>query len=349
MKYPINFPLPILPLLAALWLTAGCRNNARVQGETAIRRVTVTEARTQEVVRAIHTTGKLASRTEIRLSFKTGGIIAEIFVKEGAQVRAGTLLANLNLSEIRARKMQADEAYRKAERDYERVNNLYRDSVATLENLQDSRTALELARTNLEIAEFNLRYSSIKAPSDGTILLKMAEENEIVSQGQPVFLFASTGSDWVLRVSLTDVDILRVSNGYPARVSFDAYPGITFPARVTETGKTADPYTGTFEAELSLEPGGRELVSGLIARADILPPLTDRCLMLPVDVLVDADGLTGWLFVANDSVAMKRKVSIRRVDAMICVTDGLKEGERVVVEGAHYLRNGDRIQIVSPE
>jgi len=89
-------------------------------------------------VRAI---GMLGTMTEIKLSFKTGGIVREIRVKEGERVRRGDILAVLDLSEIRAQVDQAQIAMEKAGRDLTRAENLYRDSVATLEQLQNARSA----------------------------------------------------------------------------------------------------------------------------------------------------------------------------------------------------------------
>ena len=299
----------------------------------------------QGTAEAIHTSGKLSSKTEVKLSFKTGGIIDRISVNEGQSIKRGALLAKLNLAEIEAKNQQAVQAYEKAVRDYQRVNSLYLDSVATLEHLQDARTAMEMAGKNVEIARFNLKYSTIEAPVNGKILLKLAEENEIVSAGQPVFLFGSTDDDWVVQVNLTDRDIVQVHSGDPARVVFDAYPDVVFPAHVTQIGKAADAYTGTYEVELTVVPGAFELASGFMAKADIFPPRCDSCLLLPVDVLTGAEGYQGTLFVVEGSVARSRKVTIRRIAGNICITQGLEPGEKVVVEGASYLNDGEKVHI----
>lgn len=338
----------LISFFSCILLFWGCHHGDKPNQQEKVRAVTVTEARMQGVAEPVHTTGKLSSKTEVKLSFKTGGIINRIFVNEGQSVRKGTALASLNLAEIEARKQQAQQAYDKAVRDHQRVENLYRDSVATLEHLQDAHTAMEVARTNLEIAEFNLKYSTIVAPVSGKILMKLAEENEIVSAGQPVFLFGSTDDDWVVNVNLTDRDIVQVNLGDRASIGFDAYPGVGFDARVTQIGKAADPYTGTYEVELTVIPGKYELASGFIAKADIVPPVTDSCLLIPIDVLVEAEGHEGKLFVVKDSVASMRKVSIRQIAGMICITAGLEPGEQVVLEGAQYLDDGEKVHIANP-
>jgi RND family efflux transporter MFP subunit len=332
--------------LIATLLLWGCGNQNNSKPEEKVQRVTVISVSRQEIIQPVHTSGRLSSKTEAKLSFKTGGVIDRITVSEGQQVMKGTLMASLNLAEITANKQQAEQAYEKAVRDYERVENLYHDSVATLEHLQNARTAMDVAKSNVDIVEFNYRYSTIEAPFSGKVLLKMAEENEIVGSGHPVFLFGSTDAGWVVRASLTDREIIRVNPGDPARIFFDAYPGDSIPGRVSEVGKAADPYTGTYEVELTVEPGNRELASGFMANVEILPPQADSCLLIPVDVLVEAENHKGTVFVVTDSIARIRSISLRHIGCMICVTGGLAPGERVVLEGAQYLDDGDKVQVV---
>ncbi|MBL7137152.1 MAG: efflux RND transporter periplasmic adaptor subunit [Bacteroidales bacterium] len=206
-------------LLLALSLLACNRTPKGADKDDRIR-VAVIPAETKEIRETVHTSGQLSSKTEVRLSFKTGGVIEQIGVKEGQSVSRGDIIARLNLAEVNAIEHQAELGFQKAERDYQRVENLYNDSVATLENLQDARTALQVAKANLEIARFNRKYSVIEAPARGKILLKLAEEHEIVGQGQPVFLFGSSEEEWVVKASLTDRDVVKIDLGDPAMVQF---------------------------------------------------------------------------------------------------------------------------------
>ena len=123
----------------------------------------------QEYKIPVVTTGLLGTAREMKLSFKTGGIIKEIKVREGQSCTKGEVLASLDLSEISAQVNQARIASEKAYRDLNRARNLYRDSVVTLEQYQNARSAYELAKNQKDIADFNLRHSMIKAPSDGKI------------------------------------------------------------------------------------------------------------------------------------------------------------------------------------
>ncbi|MFC2102313.1 efflux RND transporter periplasmic adaptor subunit [Bacteroidota bacterium] len=337
-----NTILILLFILAVL----SCNRTPELSKRDDRIRVTVVPAEIKEIRESVRTSGQLSSKTEVRLSFKTGGLIEQISAREGQSIAKGTVIARLNLAEVSAMEHQADLAYMKAKRDFGRIENLYNDSVATLENLQDAHTALDVAEANLDIARFNRKYSVIEAPSQGKILKKLSEENEMVAPGQPVFLFGSSGDEWIVKANLTDRDIVKIDLGYPATVWFDAYPDIDFQAVVSEIGKAADPYTGSYEVELSLKPNTYSLASGFVARAEISNPQPKLALQVPIDALVEASGDMAYVFVAHDTLAEKRQVRTQNIDGSICIADGIKEGEWVVVEGSNYLKDNNEIVIV---
>jgi RND family efflux transporter MFP subunit len=337
--------IPFCFLINLVILTAcgDTGNRKYTEPSVSIRTIEITDT---SLVFPVRTAGKLASKSESKLSFKTGGIIQQIMADEGQSVRKDQLLAQLNLEEINSKVNQAELALKKAERDFDRAENLYRDSVATLEQFQDAGTALEVARSNARIANFNLQYSTIRAPSDGKILKRIAAANEIIAPGHPVFLFAATGSDWVVRANLTDRDIVRVGMGDTAHISFDAYPGEIFTGTISEIGTAADPYTGTYEIEIRLRRKPGMLVSGFIAKVDIFPAVTEKHVVIPVEALIDGAGMTGYVMVLVNGQPERRKILIQALtDHGIVVKQGLSPGEKLITEGAQYLREGSQIKV----
>ena len=128
-------------------------------------------------------TGTLGPKEDVTLSFKLGGVISRVLVNEGETVRAGQLLAALDLGEVEPGVTRARTAAEKADRDYQRARTLYADSVATLEQLQDAQSARDAARAEYEAAAFNRSHAVIVAPAAGTILRRTAEPGEVVSAG----------------------------------------------------------------------------------------------------------------------------------------------------------------------
>jgi multidrug efflux system membrane fusion protein len=343
-KFILFFP-------ALLTIMVSCENRSKKEsgaGESAVR-VKAVEVAEKEIIFPIHSSGKLSAKTEQKLSFKTGGVINKIYIDEGQSVRKGKLLAELNLSEIKARVNLAEQALGKAERDFNRATSLFKDSVATLEQLQNAETALEVAKSNLEIARFNLKYSTIVAPSEGKILRKLMEENEVVGSGTPVILFASTVDNWVVRINLTDKDIIYLRYGDSAVIKFDAYRDTEFKGTVTEIGKSADPYTGTYEVELIVRPvKDKRLISGFIAKADIYSgSLSHKYLSVPIDALTDYSEQSGYVYEIKDSIVIRRKIEFTKIlNDEVLISSGLLPGAKLVTEGINYVNDSTKVIVV---
>ena len=218
---------------------------------------------------SLHAVGVVAPRDEVRLSFKTGGVVASIEVQEGDAVREGQVLAMLEQDEMDATLRQVRIATAKAQRDLDRARALYADGVATQEQVQDLTTALQMARATQDSAEFNARFTRIVAPADGVVMQRLAEPRELVAPGQPLLRVGMTSRGWVVKAALTDRDVVRVRADDEATVFLDAYPTHELPGRVTKIAAAADPATGTYEMEVLVEPGEVRLVSGLVARAQV--------------------------------------------------------------------------------
>jgi RND family efflux transporter MFP subunit len=332
-------------IIFILLILAGCRKEREQKAESVVY-LKVQPVRQAVLVPVIRSAGRLASKVESRLGFKTGGIIEKIAVREAERVNKGKMLAVLELSEIRSREAQARLAVNKAERDFQRATNLYRDSVVTLELYQNAETALEVARSDLKIAQFNLEHSRILAPANGLILKKLAEENEIVGPGQPVLYFASTENEWITRVSVTDKDRVHLNIGDSARIVFDAFPGRHIRATITEIAIIADPYTGTYEIELSLEEQIPSPVNGLIGTVNIYPSRELAYPIVPYKGLIEGNGKSGQLWVLNNGIPEIRDVTmLDMLDDGILIEKGLSAGDTLVVEGGHYIRSDSRIVI----
>ncbi|MFO7370327.1 MAG: efflux RND transporter periplasmic adaptor subunit [Bacteroidales bacterium] len=297
----------------------------------------------------IHCSGILSSKRLIKMSFKTGGIISALAVEAGTKVKKGDLLASLEMTEIASQVDQARLAFEKAERDLLRVKKLHHDTVATLEQLQDATSAYEIALRNVNIAEFNRQYSRIQAPSDGIVIATLAEEHELVGAGTPVIVFSEQGSEeWVIKAGLADKVIVKVNKGDRAVAIFDAYPGKKFEAYVSQLTETADPYTGTFEVELTIDPGNERMINGLVAVVYIEAQNNHVVTLVPPEALTEAGGSQGYVYVLQqaDTTAKKVPVTIAYLDNhYVAVREPVNNMGLVITEGAAHLENGSKVSL----
>lgn len=305
----------------------------------------VQEAINEQVI----TSGLLSSSTEARLSFKIGGIIDKIYVKEGQTVTQGQLLATLNKTEINAQVLQAMESMNKSERDLNRISNLYKDSVATLEQFQNVNTAYTVAKQSVDIAKFNQNYTEIHAVANGKILKKLMNVGELAQAGAPLFLMnGSSAQDWVIRVGLADRDWAKINLGDKAKVSFDAYPDEIFEGTVTQLAQAADPMSGTFQIEISVNPQNTRFASGLMASVEVTPSNVKSKTVIPIEALVESNGKAGIVYTIDENkVAKKVNIIISRLaeEGKVIVASGLENVSQVVTSGSPYLVEGKKVVI----
>jgi len=371
MKKYIQYNLLLLGLALSLQ-SCGDAQAADAKAEQP-REVRTVEVALVDYRETITGSGRLADREEVRLSFKTGGVIRSILVGEGDRVRRGQELATLELDEIQAetRKAQlgiekaqidlenAQLALRLAERDYRNAKGLYQDSVATLEQLENAEVQLDNAKNQLEaarkglalneqnqeVANFNLKYSVIKAPANGTILMQLAEAGEITGPGSPIFILGTQARTKVLRVDVTDREIVQLQKGTEASVTFDAFPGKNFPGTVDELAAQADPRTGTYTIEVAVDPRGEPLLSGLIGEVTLEAGNSQSLLRIPIDALVRGDGDRAEVFVVEEGKARLRQVQVFKIEGeSLLVQEGLSRGATVITSGVGYLSDGQAVQ-----
>jgi RND family efflux transporter MFP subunit len=291
--------------------------------------------------RILQYSGLIASNAEARLSFKIGGIISKIYVKEGDHIGAGQLLATLDLTEIDAQVQQATQNVEKAQRDEGRLTNLYRDTVASLEQLQNTHTQLTVAAEALRIARFNRQYAQIRATTSGTILQKLMSEGEYASAGTAVLVFNGTGqNDWVVRFGVSDKDWAILKKGDKAAVTIDAYPDQRFSGWVTKLAEGADPNGGTYAVEVTVVPDGHKLAPGLFCTLQLQPPAGKSFVFIPASALAEGDGTTGFVYTLNDDKRTVKKLPIRIAylqGNLIAVSSGLENVQQVVTDGVGYL------------
>jgi RND family efflux transporter MFP subunit len=338
-----------ISIIAVITLQACHRKAAEKEStiNTEIIPVKLLPINPDTVENTINASGLLSTENEAKLSFKINGIIEKILVKEGDHVKKGQLLATLKSAEIAAQVQQVQLTVEKAQRDYQRADNLYKDSVATLEQLQNAKTGVDVAEQNLQQVAFNQQYSRIYAPSDGFVVKKIGNEGEFVSSGTSVlFMNAVSGSSkWILKIGLSDKEWAAVEVGNKAPVMLDAFPGKTFNGIVSKRSVSADAASGSFQVEVQVNLDEQQPAIGMFGTASIVPSHSSVGFSIPYEALLEADGKKGFVFVSDDKKTVKKvAVTISYIsNNTVYIEDGLQGHSFVVTSGSPYLSNNSVI------
>ena len=223
--------------------------------------------------------------------------------------------------------------------------------------LRDYSTRLvEAARERLrrwdmadaEIQELEQRGAAyetipVRSPASGVVVEKTAVEGMHVTPGQTLFRIADLSSVW-LEANVYERDMAAIRIGQAATVTFEAYPEQRFTGRVTYIYPFVDEQTRTVKVRYQL-PNPRGLLRpGMYATVVLTTPALSL-LSVPADAVLDS-GAEQVVFVAlGDGYFEPRRVrTARRVDAMVEIIEGLKEGEEVATGATFFLDSESQLQ-----
>lgn len=343
----------LLSIIAVISVLYSCKEATKVKNpfeDADVISVKVSPVSALGLAKTISTTGLVSTENEAKYSFKIGGVISRVFAEEGQFFRKGQLLATLNSTEISAGLAQASLNAEKAQRDYERAVNLYKDSVYTLEQLQNTRTALNIAQKAKEAVAFNERYSKIYATADGFVTQKMASEGEIIGAGMPVLVINETqkNNNYLLKVGVTDREWASINTGQKATVTLDGYADKKIEAFVFRKSQAADPRLGSFQIELKLKLTDIKPAVGMFGKAEISTNQDENVKVIPYAALVEADGDKAFVFTPDGTNRVKKiPVTISKFDnQQVYLKEGLDDVNQIVISNSAYLNEKSTIKII---
>ncbi|WP_417620503.1 efflux RND transporter periplasmic adaptor subunit [Parasphingorhabdus sp.] len=338
----------IISILGGLVVLAGCSagkpdENTKSTDLIPAAVTTVQPASENEIISAA---GTVRLRRETALGFTTGGQVASVSYEEGDRVKRGAMLAALDSSTVEADLNAARAERDRAEAEYGRIRELFKDGWVTKARLEQSDAAARAARARVKATGFASRTSQIHAPSNGIVLTRNIDAGQVVAPGTTALVLGETDKGFVLRVPMTDADASRVHVGMPARVLVSAVSDLPIQAVVSEKDGRADERTGTFEVSFLL-PVDDRLRSGQLGMVEIeVSRRTASGFTIPANAIFGVRTGEGLVFVVD----VKNRVKQRNVylgklnDESLEILDGLEEGDVIVTRGVEKLRDGDVIK-----
>jgi len=334
-------------------LTAcGPSEEAKSDGPTPAIPVVVSAVTAAPGANDVNVYGIVRSDKEAMLSFKIAGLLKTLNVDVGDKVKKGQVLARLDMREINAQTARAQTAAAKAKRDLARIEPLLKNGFISQQKVDDAKSARDIALADLRQIAFNRSLATITAPSDGVVLARHVDKNEIVAPGAPILTVSQGGQGFIFKAALSDRSLAKLKIGDKAEVTLDAFKTQPVKGHVRRLSAMSDAQTGTFAVEIALDETPAGVESGFIGKARITPSKAadDRVLAIPATAILEGHGQTATVYVI-DKAKMSAKLTRVTLDGLqenkVLVTKGLALGQDVVSAGAPYLRDGATVKIVT--
>jgi RND family efflux transporter MFP subunit len=311
--------------------------------------------------KVVDVTSKVPGRIEsLQVKTGTGNWIA---VEEGLQVKKGQQLAVIDHDVYLAQLAAAEASVRAreveladAEREKKRILALYEAGSVTEQNKDKAVTAadlaaasLSLAKANLELAQTNLRESSITSPIDGVVTAKHIDQGNMINAGQRIATIADMKTVKVI-IALAEKYGSDIIAEMPAKIRVDAYPQQVFDAKVYSVYPALDEQTHTIQVEIRLDNDKLLLKPGMFARVTLVIKSKDNVIVIPRDIILGGKIDRPYVYTVENGIAHKQYVELGIIQGAMCeITEGLKAGEPLVVNGMNFLADRMNVEVVRLE
>lgn len=340
-----------LPQLAAVSLVAlvglgACSKPKAPAAKPPLQAVEAVRVRAPQGSAELSATGLLERRREMTLSFRIGGVMTALTVDEGDSVRAGQMLASLDPTSVAAADTRASVDVETARRELIRDQTLFDKGIISRQRLDDRLSAVKAAEAQASAAAFDRRWARLSAPASGVVLTRMAQVGEVVQPGQAVLRIADETSPLILRAPFPDRQVSRIKVGQSASIHIDGRPD-AITGRVSRIGKSAGAQTGAVEVEIEL-PGLPGLRSGQVATAQIAVAAEagSGASRVPAEAILEAKGLSAFVYVVDKGVARRRPVTFRGFDGDDALILGLGPDAQVITAGAGFISDGETVRVI---
>ncbi len=281
--------------------------------------------------------------------------IAEILVKEGDKVSNGENLARLEDDESTIEYEKAQIAYDNAKREYDSKSELYEVDAVTREEVLSAESALKNAELNLKQIEEDKKLF-VTSPIDGTVTRIYASVGKLAGGNNADALFRIENIDQLqMKLRVSEYDIAKVAPGHKVRITSEVIGDEVVDGAVTSiapTGEEKNPGSTNMviPVTVAVDKGQSKLFAGVNAKATIITGEAFNVLAVPIDsIMEDTQNGEQYVFVVKDNILHRVNInSVLENDFYTAIedTDGISEGDEVVLSPDYSMEEGTQVQIM---
>jgi membrane fusion protein (multidrug efflux system) len=306
--------------------------------------VVVSLATTESFPLAVEALGNATANESVEIRPVINATLTRIRFQEGMSVKAGAVLAELEnveqLSAVAAAKANLAES----EAQFQRLSKLYKTNVVAQSQLQEITARREADLAAVSAADARLAHTVITAPFSGQLGLRRVSAGSLVGPATIITTLDDT-EKIKLDFAVPEAFLAQLRPGLTVAAHSVAYPDIEFSGVVSSVDTRVDPVSRTITVRSLVENPQRLLRAGMFLNVRLLRE-DIRTLMVPEQAIVpERSQQFVWVIGAGDVAELREVTTGRRRPGQVEILDGLREGERVVIEGTQKARAG---QVVRP-
>ena len=295
----------------------------------------------RDVIQAL---GTAQANETVAITAQTQDVVEKIYFESGDFVEQGQLMAELNARKEVARVQQLKFSLGEAQRQLDRLTELRRGNAASQQQLEEQQVAVNGLQAELEVAEATLAEMKIYAPFSGRVGIREVSPGALVAPGD-VFTTLDDISPINVDFSVPERYFASLAVNQEVIARNSAYPGQQFIGRISSIDSRVDPVTRSVRVRAQLPNDGDLLRPGMLLEITLLRSI-DETLLLPEKAVMPIQSRQYVFKLTPDGRAQRVEVTIgRRKPGIVEITDGVKPGDQVIVEGLVRLRDGVPVDV----
>lgn len=355
----------VLILGAATLVLAACgRDPAGPPSRAALPEVAV-QAVASTVINVVNELpGRTTAYRVAEVRPQVNGVVKQRLFEEGSEVEEGEQLYQIDDAIYQAAHRKAAANLRTAELQAGRYAELAKVNAVSRQAHDDAQAAHQQARAEAELARINLTYSKVLSPISGRIGRSAVSEGALVTNGQatamatvqqlePIYVDMTQSSVELmgLRKAMETGQIRQDGKrGAPVRLRLEDGSIYEHEGTLQFSEVEVSPGTGSVTLRAQFPNPDRKLLPGMFVHAQVDSGRRDGVYLVPNQALMLGNGRsTVYVVDAENRIEARRVFNERMVDGQWMVTDGLREGDRIVVEGRQKVRPGAEVRIAGRE
>lgn len=333
-------------VLSTAFYSCGDKGQTKSVADKKLQAVKVKEVETGSFTEVYKVVGIVKPYSTARISSEEGGLITYQPFDKGNRISKNQVVVRLRKDQDFAAYEQAQTQFELAKSNFERVQRLYDEKVATEQDFTNSKFQFELAEKSLNVLRTRIDKSFVVSPISGIVDQKFMSEGEVCGPGTPILNIVDV-SRVKISAGIPESYIGEVSKGSNVKITFDVYPGEEFSGIVNYVSPTLSSVNRTFEIELVLNNKDGKFKPEMSANIEITKSNIEDAIVLPQDMIVDF-GSEKFVFVLENDIAKKRTIATGgRNNNDVVITSGLSRGDKLIIEGFQSISDGDKVQIIN--
>ncbi len=351
------------------FISIGCNKKPEIEQIEEIRPVKSLVVSSVDAGGIRNFPGRVDASQRADLSFRVSGKIQELLVKEGDMIEKDEVIAKLDPTDFQITVNNKSATFNRAKNDFSRAKNLIKDGNISKIDYDKLESNFLSARADLNLAKQQLAYTELTAPFDGVIARRYIQSFEEVQAKQNI-------------VSINNVELLEVKFDVPENLiltlrkieskgsterfkakdhiqvmaSFQSRQDKEYALTFKEVATKAEENTQTFTVTYTMpRPDDVMILPGMSAsvKVDLSKVVATKDMFyLPVSAVVADINLQGTVWIVNQETMQVEPVSVtvgKLKGNEIEISEGLKEGQRVVVAGVPFLYKGLKVSLMKED